>query len=403
MFWIHGGGFITGSGAAYDGARLVLRGDVVMVSINYRLGALGFLHFSDTPDASSNLGLLDMVAALKFVKENIANFGGDPDNVTIFGESAGGFAVASLLAMPAAKGLFHRAITQSGAAHPQGFKAEAALKVNNELSTKLGIENNDIKALRQKPFQDLIDAQTAITARDPNALTLGALRFGPVMDGDSLPHHPLEAVKNGFSKEIDLFVGTNLDETKLWNMWNPKADDLDESLLEKAARQHADLVGKEEATAQKLIDTYRTLRKTPRNILDAISTDYRFRMPSVRLAEAQSQHQPNTYMYLFEWPSPMQGGKFGAMHALELAFVFGTLLPKDIGIFPKRTEETEALSTAMMDTWIAFARSGNPNNDSIPNFSIYTTEKRSTIIFDKEIAVRDDPYSEETAVWSDLL
>ena len=404
MFWIHGGGFVTGTGAALDGARLALRGDVVMVSINYRLGTLGFLHFPDIPNASSNVGLLDMVAALEFTRDNISKFGGDPDNVTIFGESAGGFAVASLLAMPVAKGLFHRAIPQSGAAHPLGFNAKAGAKVYDELNKKLGIEKGDIESLRQKPFQEVIEAQAAIMARDAvDFSTQRPLRLGPVVDGDVLPHHPLEAIRNGFAKDIDILIGSNLDETKLWNMWNPKADSLNESSLEKGANGFASMMGKDEAIGKKLIDAYRKLRINPRNIMDAISTDYMFRMPSVRLAEAQSVHQPNTYMYLFEWKSPLKGGKFGAMHALELAFVFGILLPEGIGIYPARNEETEALSAAMMDTWIAFARTGNPNNESIPKVPSYNPDKKATIIFDKEISIREDPYSEETAVWENLL
>jgi len=404
MFWIHGGGFTTGTGAALDGARLVLRGDVVMVSINYRLGVLGFLHMPDAADTDTNVGLQDMVAALKFTKDNISKFGGDPGNITIFGESAGGFAVASLLATPAAKGLFQHAILQSGAARPQGFNAKAAEKVHQELSAELGIEKGDINSLRQKPFAELIEAQASIMAR--NAVDFSSQRslsLGPVVDGDILPHHPLEAVRNGFAKEIDILIGSNLDETKLWNMWNPKADAFDEKRLEKGANGFASLMGKGEAEGKKLVDAYRKIRITPRNIMDAMSTDYMFRMPSVRLAEAQSKHQPNTYMYLFEWKSPLKGGKFGAMHALELAFVFGLLLPKGAGIFPARNEETETLSTAIMDTWISFARDGNPNNASVPEIQPYTVDKRSTIIFDKEITIRDDPYSVETAVWEGLL
>lgn len=404
MFFIHGGGFITGTGAGLDGARLVLRGDVVVVSINYRLGTLGFLHMPDVPDASSNVGLLDMVAALEFVKENIVNFGGDPDNVTIFGESAGGFAVSCLLAMPLAKGLFKRAIPQSGAAHPMGFNAEAANRAYDQFIDVLGIRKGDIDAIRRLSAEDIMKAQLAITpARSGDFLSQRPLRLGPVVDNDVLPEHPLEALRKGFAKDIDIFIGSNLDETKLWNMWNPEADKIDEDGIIKSVNRMMSLMGKDQAKAREFIDAYRQARKTPRDIMDAISTDYMFRLPSIRLAETQANHNKNTYMYLFAWPSLMKGGKYGAMHALELAFVFGILLPQDVGIFPKRTEETEALSKTMMDTWIAFARNGNPNNPGIPELAAYNTEKRATVVFNTEIQVVNDPYGQERVSWDDLM
>jgi para-nitrobenzyl esterase len=404
MFFIHGGGFVTGTGAGLDGARLVLRGDVVVVSINYRLGTLGFLYMADIPDATANAGLLDMVAALKFVRENISNFGGDPDNVTIFGESAGGFAVSCLLAMPLAKGLFKRAIPQSGAAHPMGFNAKAATRAYDQFIDVLGIQKGDIDAIRRLSTEDIMKAQLAITpARSGDFLSQRPLRLGPVVDHDVLPEHPLDALKKGFAKDIDIFIGSNLDETKLWNMWNPEADKIDEDGILNSVKGMMSLMGKDEAKAQEFIDAYRQARKTPRDIMDGITTDYMFRIPSIRLAENQTKHNKKTYMYLFAWPSPMKGGKYGAMHALELAFVFGILLPQDVGIFPKRTEETEALSKTVMDTWIAFARNGNPNHPAIPGLAAYDEEKRATLVFNTETQVVDDPYGQERVVWDDLL
>ena len=404
LFFIHGGAFVTGTGASLDGSRLVLRGDVVVVTINYRLGTLGFLYMPDVPDATPNVGLLDMAAALRFVKDNIAAFGGDPASVTIFGESAGGFAVASLLAMPAAKGLFHRAIPQSGAAHPLGFNAQAGERVYEELMAHLGLKKGDIAGLRKLPAEDLMKAQVAIMPPGEEEFGTGRpLRLGPVVDQKILPAHPLEALGSGYAQEIDLLVGSNLDETKLWNLWNPKADEIDEQGLFKGAGGIVSLTGRGEAETRAMIETYKKLRKTPRNIMDAISTDYMFRIPSVRLAEAQSRHRKNTWMYLFAWQSPFRGGKYGAMHALELAFVFGVLMPKEVGIFPQRTDETEALSKAVMDTWIAFAKSGNPNNKSIPQVAPYEAQKRATIVFDREIKVVEDPYGEERAAWQDLM
>ncbi|MFW9823575.1 MAG: carboxylesterase/lipase family protein [Candidatus Thorarchaeota archaeon] len=398
MFWIHGGGFITGSAVIYDGARLVLRGDVVVVSINYRLGYLGFFYMPDMPDTSANVGLLDIVAALKWVKENISKFGGDPNNVTIFGESAGGMAVCCLLAMPSAKGLFNRAIAQSGAANKFSYNPVAAVKVYEELIEKLVIKKGDIEALRKVPAEKLIVPQMNM-----GEFRASGLRVGPVVDEKTLPVHPLEAISDGYAKDIDVFIGSNLDENKLFLMWNPKAFDLTEEGLLRTVKAYMQFTKQEESKANEFIDKYRELRKTPRDIADAIISDYTFRIPSIRLAEAQSKYQKNTYMYLLTWQSPLGDGKYGAMHALDLPFVFNLLGEREIGIFPKKNEETQRLSEQMMDAWIAFAKSGNPNHKNIPELPPYDKEKRCTILFDKEVTVVQDPYENERVAWEGIL
>jgi para-nitrobenzyl esterase len=404
MFFIHGGAFVTGSGASFDGSRLALRGDVVIVSINYRLGALGFLYLPDEKDASANVGLLDMIAGLRFTKENIYRFGGDPDQITIFGESAGGFAVGSILAAPSAKGLFRRAILQSGATHPLGGYPEEAKRAGDKLIETLNLKKGDLQTLRKITAEEIIKAQIAIMPDASGGFSLSRpLRLGPVVDGEVVPELPLSAIRKGCAKEIDIFVGSNLDETKLWNLLNPEAEKIQIEGLKKGIKAIAALTGKREGQADKLLKIYQETRNTPRDIMDAITTDYTFRIPSIRLAEAQSRHQNNTYMYLFTWQSPFRGGKYGAMHALELGFVFGALLGTEVGIFPKRDAETETLSGAMMDTWIAFARTGNPNNPAIPALSPYAVNKRATVLFDKEISVVDDPYGQERAVWEELM
>ncbi len=254
------------------------------------------------------------------------------------------------------------------------------------------------------PAEDIIKAQIAITGQDEGEFGTGRpLSLGPVVDKAVLPSHPLDAVREGFAKDIDLLVGSNLDETKLWVMLNPNSDEISEGGAYKGVNRIVSLAGKDKKKTKEMMEIYGRKRKTPRDLMDAVSTDYMFRIPSVLLAEAQSEHRENTYMYLFAWQNPMRGGKYGAMHALELAFVFGVLLPKEIGIFPKRTEETQALSEAMMDTWISCARVGNPNNGNIPQFPRYDSEKRATIIFDKEIEIVNDPYGDERAAWDDLL
>ncbi|MFX1344795.1 MAG: carboxylesterase/lipase family protein [Promethearchaeota archaeon] len=398
MFWIHGGGFITGSAVIYDGARLVLRGDVVVVSINYRLGYLGFFYMPDMPDTTANAGLLDMIAALEWVKKNISKFGGDPNDVTIFGESAGSVAVATLLAMPSAKGLFHRAILQSGAAGKFGFNPNSAIKVYEELIQELGVEKGDIEALRKLPAEKLIAPEI-----DRNGFGARGLRVGPVVDKKTLPDHPLNAISKGFAKDIDVFIGSNLDENKLFLMWNPKALELTEERLYKTVNEIMRYTKQKERKAKEIIDGYRELRKTPRDIVDAILADYTFRIPSIRLAEEQSKYQKNIYMYLFTWQSPIREGKCGAMHALDLPFVFNLLFDRDVGVFPRKTEETQRLSEQMMDTWIAFARLGNPNHENIPELPPYDKEHRATILFDKEITIEQDPYRNERVLWDDIF
>ncbi len=398
MFWIHGGGFITGSAVIYDGARLVLRGDVVVVSINYRLGYLGFFYMPDMPDTTANVGLLDMIAALEWVKENISKFGGDPNNITIFGESAGSVAIASLLAMPSAKGLFHRAILQSGAANKYGFNPVSAIKVYEELIQELGIEKGDIKALRKVPAEKFIAPPI-----DRTGFRARGLRVGPVVDKKTLPDHPLNAISEGYAKHIDIFIGSNLDENKLFLMQNPKALELTEDRLYKTANEIMRMTKQKESKAKELIDGYRELRKTPRDIVDAILADYTFRIPSIRLAEEQSKYQKNVYMYLLTWQSPLGGGKYGAMHTLDLPFVFNILPDRDVGTFPRKTEETQRLSEQMMDAWIAFARSGNPNHENIPDLPPYNKENRATILFDNEITIKQDPYGNERVLWDGIF
>ena len=398
MFFIHGGAFRTGSGRALDGSRLVLRGDIVVVSINYRLGPFGFLYMPDIPDATANVGLLDMVTALKWVRENIIQFGGNPENITIFGESAGAFAVNCLLAIPSAKGLFKRAIVQSGYVNKFSSQPSTGIKVYETLLEKLDIEKGDVESLRNLPFETIIEKLNSFEDNRKDVIS-----FTPTIDEDILPRNPFEAVKNGFAKDIDLFVGSNLDETKMWALWTTGGDNFTEERLERRVNGIMRLISQNETKSKVLIETYKKLRKTPRDIFDAIDTDYQFRIPSIRLAEAQSQHHKNTFMYLFSWKTPWEGGKYGAMHALELSFVFGILLDKNQGIFPRKTEETQELSAKIMDAWIAFARTGNPNHKNIPELPAYDKGKRATILFDKEVTVENDPYGNEREAWDAIL
>ncbi len=399
MFWIHGGGFTIGSGSGSDGSRLVLRGDVVVVSINYRLGPLGFLYMPDIPDSTANVGMLDIIDALRWTKENIENFGGDPNNVTIFGCSAGGFAVTTLLAMPAAKGLFHRAIAQSGAAHKHSYNPATGLENYEDLIQKLGIKRGDVDALRDIPFEKIIQNMKRGKRR-----AKGVVTWGPVVDKDTLPEHPINAIRKGSAKDIELITGSNLDEFKLWTSMSTKSLEMSEEKLLVKVNRIAQFMDEGEDKSKQMITAYGQLRKIPRDIFDAIRTDYEFRIPAIRLAEAQSQHQKNTYMHLFSWKSPYKGGNFGAVHGLEVCFVFNTLWDgDDFPLIARKTDETQELSEKIMDTWISFSKSGNPNNPNIPEIIPYNLEKRATIIFDKVISIEEDPYSNERMAWNHLL
>jgi para-nitrobenzyl esterase len=398
LFWIHGGGFSHGAGSqpAYDGGPLAERGDLVVVSINYRVGALGYLylgaHGGDEWGAAHNAGQLDQIAALRWVHDNIAGFGGDPDNVTIFGQSAGGVAVGTLLAMPAARGLFARAILQSGTASRLAGTEQAAAITTSYLE-RIGIPGAEPDALRSIPVADLLSAQGQ----------RGAL--SPVVDGDSLPQHPTTAVREGCASEVPLMIGTTRDEQKLYVPRN-RPDLTDAELVEQV---RAALPRRASDRAAEVVEVYRASRSSrglgasPHDIIDAVMTASRFRTPAVRLAEAQHVHQPSTFLYQFDWESPARGGSMGARHGLEIPFVFGTVdLPgndRTIGT----GEAVERLSHQMMDAWIAFARSGDPTHDGIGDWPAYDTVDRWEMVFGPDSGAVAAPFEDERAIWESML
>ena len=404
LFWIHGGGFTGGSGsqALYDGGPLAARGDVVVVTINYRLGALGY---TQLPGLDANLGQQDQIAALQFVRENIVAFGGDPSQITIFGESAGGMAVSTLLGMPAARGLFRGAIAQSGAAH-HTHSPESGERVGNALLAELGLSAGETAKLRDVPIPALLEAQARVLAENARAGSL--LAFAPAIDADTLPRHPLEAVRDGDARDVALLIGANRDEVKLFRMGMAASSELDLAGLEKRVRTGLRALGADESHAERLIESYRAARKgrasiEPFELLDALDSDRTFRIPSIRLAEAQASHQPRTYQYLFNWSSPARRGTLGACHALELPFVFGTLVAPTMDRFAGKGPDAETLSGLMMDAWIAFARSGEPGHASLPGWGGYDAANRATLIFDRACELAHAPLEAERAAWDGLI
>jgi len=403
FFWIHGGGFTTGSGsqALYDGGALAERGDVVVVTINYRLGALGYLTL---PGATPNLGQLDQIAALRWARANVAAFGGDPDQLTIAGESAGGMAVATLLGMPAARGLFRGAIPQSGAAH-NVHSHESAARVAATFLDALGQPAADAAALRELPVAKLLEAQGRVLAE---RRALGLLAFAPVVDPASLPVRPLEAVRNGSAAGVALLVGSNRDEVKLFRLGVAESAGLGEDALRKRVRTGLAASRVDESHAEKLIDAYKSARSgraatEPGELLDAIDSDRTFRIPAIRLAEAQTRHDPRTFMYLFTWPSPARRGTLGSCHALELPFMFGTLGAPTMDRFAGKGPEADELSARMMDAWLAFTRTGRPGHAELPDWSVYREHQRATLVFDRRCELVDGPLDAERAAWDGLI
>ncbi|MHA2006463.1 MAG: carboxylesterase/lipase family protein [Promethearchaeota archaeon] len=406
MVWIHGGAFISGNGADFDGARLVLRGNLVVVTLNYRLGPLGFLY---VPGVTANVGLLDQILALKWVKDNIQVFGGDPNNITLFGESAGSMSICALLTMSAAKGLFHRAIAQSGATHPADLKPSRRKEATEILMSNLSIKSGDIDELRRIPVEKLIEADpTRVPVETGEILSFDMAVLGPVIEKNTLPIHPLERIKSGYASEIELLIGSNLDEAKAWTAMHPNFSNLDEQVLYSHIRRYLKGLGKNINNSERIVETYKNVSRErnlvdTRDIFDAICSDYAFRVPSIHFAELQSKVQPDTYNYLFNWKSPMFGGKFGATHGLEVVFVFGRLPDKDLGFLPGKNKEIETLSNNMMDAWISFARSGNPNHEGIPEWPQFTVDRRSTMVFDIDSKVVNALFDEERAAWNKLF
>ncbi|HXN02013.1 MAG TPA: carboxylesterase family protein [Candidatus Dormibacteraeota bacterium] len=374
MVWIPGGAFVRGSGAipTYDGGRFA-RDGVVCVTINYRLGADGFLYLGD---GIANRGLLDQIAALEWVQENIRAFGGDPSRVTIFGESAGAFSVATLLTMPRAKGLFQRAIAQSGAGHHTSSLATAQL-VGRNLADKLGVAPT-MESIAAVPLARLVDAEAELGQElavrpDParwGEVAANGMIFEPVVDGNVLPARPIEAIVAGASADLDVMVGTTTEEWRFFLVPGGAIDRVTEERVLTTAR----VMGLD---VERALAVYRTARPqaTPGDLLAALITDWFFRIPAIRLAEARAKNGGSSHMYEFAWRSPLFDGRFGAAHALEIGFVFDNLgLPGAMTL--AGSEPPQTLADVMHRAWVEFATSG------APGWSPYDVDERTVMRFD---------------------
>ena len=402
MVWVHGGGWIYEGteDPLYSGAHLAARGDVVVVSMEYRLGIFGFSHFDEIP-GSGNAGLLDQRLALEWVRDHIEAFGGDPNDVTLFGESAGGMSATALMAMPSAKGLFHKAIAQSGAGSTARETAYAKA-VSDELLGAAGV--SDLNELLDLSTEELVTAQDLML----EVAFLGDLLFGTVVDGDVFPEPPIHAIAKGAASDVPLLTGTTRDETRLWIFYVPILADISFDAVV-ALIPYGERAIPEGKTVQDVIDLYESNRPgaEPGVITHAAGSDIFFRLPAIRLVEAQLAHQPNnTFFYRFDWPPPAPASPdndLGAMHGAELAFMFGSGNEGWLDIYGP-DPLPQPLTEQMMDAWLAFAKTGDPNHSDMPNWPAYDASTRATMVFDTTEAtamseIADDPAGDERTFW----
>jgi len=397
MVWLHGGSFAAGSAAPYDLRRLVAFGNVVAVGVNHRLNAFGFLYLAEIGGPayadSGNVGMLDIVAALEWVRENIAAFGGDPGNVTIFGQSGGGKKVGTLMAMPAANGLFHRAIVQSGPML-RAVEPDAAHRIAVAVLDFLGLSAGAVGKLQQVPAALLVKAVDQVAPLD----TVDGLH--PVVDGRSLPKHPFDPTAPFGSEAVPLMIGTTRTEMSGILQLNTTAvavNDLfalDEARLPAYVMRYGNVT---RADAERLIALYRKdyPRISPSRLFFMVVGDRTRGMQSILQAERKAAlATAAAYMYVFSWETPILAGKLMSPHSVELPFVFHDVDNKmnaNTGTGPERYRLQDQVSAA----WVAFARSGDPNHSALPRWQPYTTKSRATMVFDTQCHSVDDPDREE--------
>ena len=395
MVWFHGGGFTRGSGssAAYDGVRLVNRGDVVVVTVNHRLNVFGFLNLAQYGERyldSGNAGMLDLVLSLEWVRDNIAEFGGDTDNVMIFGESGGGMKVSTLMAMNAAQGLFHKAVVQSGPMLTNR-DAAASARAAGQLLMSLDLDGDSVDAILDRSTEEVQQAAAAVvTAGNAPGWT------GPILDNRHIERQPFTPDAPPQAREVPMLIGVNRTETSLFiGARNPETFDATWETLPvmlQAAIPDVD--------AQTVIETYRRLNPDydPADVLFGATTDRGFLRNSVTQADRKAmQGGANAYFYLFNWDTPVQGGKWRSPHALEIGMVFDNVA--NSASMSGTGEEAQAMADIMADTWLAFARTGDPNNEQLPNWPAYNAGTRPMMMLDLSPGMVDDFHGAERALF----
>lgn len=393
LFWIHGGGFTAGSSQelpSYDGKNLSKKGDVVVVSINHRLNVLGFLDLSAYGDKykhSANNSILDMVAALEWVRDNISNFGGDPNNVMIFGQSGGGAKVNTLMAMPKAKGLFHKAVNQSGSFRMGILEKEDTQAISAEVLSELGLTANQVDSLQHIPFDKLaaagikalktVEAKMKAAGKPVRGFGLG---WGPSVDGQDLPYQLFSKEAFELSKNIPLLIGTTKNE------FAPFANMRFHTASEDEILKHIKETYKDKA------DAYITAVKKaypedtdPKDLLDV---DTMFRPGAVAQANEKSALEGGAavYMYLFNWQSPVFDGKYKSVHCMEIPFVFNNVTRANH--MTGGGKEAHGLADKVSQAWISFAKTGNPNHSGLPEWPAYNSTNTATMHFDNVCEIK---------------
>ena len=393
MLWLHGGGYAGGSAAytIYDGTELARKHDVVVVGINHRLNVFGFLYLAGIGGPryadSVNIGMLDIVAALQWVRDNIASFGGDANNVTIYGQSGGGGKVSTLLAMPAANGLFHRAIVESGSTLKQ-TPLDAASKSTEAFMAKLGLKTNQVDELQKMPMDQLLGAIRGVPG----------LRLAPVVDGKTLPSDPFDPGAPMISANVPMIVGCNAEE----GPFGAKAelDPIDDATLQARVKQR---LRSDDATANRLIALYRKTHPGIANIdlFFTLDSDAVVRTSAMTQAERKAAlGKAPVYMYNFAWNSPVLDGKLKSMHTMEIPFVFDQI--DQAKAMAGAGPEQNALAEKMAASWAAFAKTGNPSHKGLPNWPAFEASKRATMIFNNESKVVNDPNHEERLALAEI-
>jgi para-nitrobenzyl esterase len=400
MLWLHGGGYASGSGSysIYEGRELARKHDVVSISVNHRLNIFGYLYLAQYGGKwanASNAGMLDIVAALEWVRDNIAAFGGDPRNVTIFGQSGGAGKVSTLMAMPAARGLFHRAIAQSGAALT-GTPVAQAIKTTETVLQRLNIKPDQLDQLQKVPIAQLIDVMRPAPGAPPGPGS--GLSFGPVVDGKSLPVNPFDPTAPAQSATVPFLTGTTATEVTFF-----APDDQLKAIDDATFRQRVkDLLKVPDAEADRLIALYRKNQPGRDNIdlFLRMSTDNSFFRTGVDTQGERKAARGGApvYMYRFEYYSPVREGRLKAMHCMEIPFVFDNLEGGKVytGISPAAQRIADQMSAA----WVAFARGGNPNHAGIPQWPAFNATQRATMVFggDQPRLVNDPGREERLAL-----
>lgn len=391
MVWIHGGAFMYGSGSseAYDGTSFARTGDVVVVTLNYRLGAFGFLHLEEIGGqsfaGSGNCGILDQIAALKWVQENIEAFGGDPNNVTLFGESAGAMSVGTLLATKEAEGLFHKAILQSGAAS-NVLPSKIGTNIATQILSELGIQHDKLEKLFDVPAEELVKVSE----------TVPPMTLVPVVDESVIHTHPLQALALGSAKNIPILIGTTEHEYRLFTFVDPTWSKLDEEGIKKRFKA---AFGKSWSHMSELLRGERLTKE----LFEKLMTWQMFTYPAIALSEMRIKRGEKVWMYRFDYKSTAFGGGLKSCHALELPFVWNTVKNKRTTAFTGDVPERFKIAEQMHHAWIAFVKNGNPSIPQLPDWPEYELNSRATMHFNLESTVKHDPAKEDRLFWERIV